>query len=67
MSRGNISESNVFEICDVPSTEKMRKIFEYIGKANLKNALKVFNGLWKENYCVHDFINYMARNLEVME
>lgn len=34
---------------------------------NLEGALAVFDEIWKENYCIHDLINYFGRMLDSME
>jgi replication factor C subunit 2/4 len=67
ISTGLITKQNVFQICDVPSKEKTEKMFKKLLKGDLDGGIRDFEMLWKENYCLHDLVIYIARTCERME
>lgn len=42
-------------------------MFEQLLAGNLDKGLEEFESLWKENYCLHDLVIYIARTCERME
>jgi replication factor C subunit 2/4 len=67
ISKGLISKEHVFEICDVPSKDKTEEMIRQLIRGNLDRGIAQFEELWKEDYCVHDLVTYIARTCERMD
>lgn len=67
ISTGMITRENVYQICDVPSKEKIEKMFNRLLVGDLDGGIMEFNLLWKEDYCLHDLVVYLARTCERMD
>ena len=67
ISTGLISRENVYQICDVPSKEKIEKMFFSLLSGELDKGIEEFNLLWREDYCLHDLVVYLSRTCERMD
>lgn len=64
MSKGLVNKQNVFDICDVPNSDKIQEMIGFIKIGDLNKTIQIFCELWAEDYCNQDLINYLARNVE---
>ena len=66
-STGFVGKNEVFEVCDVPNTKNLFLLYNFVKEKNLEMVLDTFEGIWKEDYSIHDLINYLGKALDVYD
>ncbi len=56
-----ITKQNVFDVCDVPNLDKLKKIIDLCSQSNFDEALKLTHEIWKEGYMAYDIVNNFSR------
>lgn len=67
VARKNITKENIFDICDVPDTDQINKLYSSIKKRSLEESIINFQQLWNMDYSVHDLVRYIVRQAEQTE
>lgn len=62
-----IGKNEVFEVCDVPNTKNLFELYNCVKQKDLEKVLDIFEIIWREDYSIHDLINYLGKALDFYE